>query len=118
MSYSPEQIRELEDRLIELAHELDALISQSKQSAKPVTLDQSKVGRLSRMDAMQGQALAVAGLNKLVAQRSEIKQKLRMLNSTEFGFCDECDELIPFKRIFLNPLANYCVNCQSRLESG
>ena len=116
MAYSPEQIRELEERLIELAHELDALISQSKQRAKPVTLDQSKVGRLSRMDAMQGQALAVAGLSRVLAQQSEIQRKLRLLNSTEFGLCEECNQLIPFQRIFLNPLANYCVGCQSRLE--
>ena len=39
---------------------LDRLREQARDSCAPVTLDQQSVGRLSRMDAMQQQAMHIA----------------------------------------------------------
>ena len=40
--------------------DLDRLRGQAQESCAPVTLDQQSVGRLSRMDAMQQQAMHIA----------------------------------------------------------
>ena len=45
-------------RLIALRADLLDTGETSAESRQPVELDQSRVGRLSRMDALQGQALA------------------------------------------------------------
>ena len=44
-------------QLLSLRDELEHLSEVSKSSRKPVELDQTSVGRLSRMDAMQTQAM-------------------------------------------------------------
>ena len=51
-----ELVAELRLLVVQLAEQIEA----GKDSAKPVTLDQSRVGRLSRMDAIQSQQLAKA----------------------------------------------------------
>ena len=45
-------------RLLEKKQALLSIIEGTKDNSKAVTLDQTSVGRLSRMDAMQGQAMA------------------------------------------------------------
>ena len=46
--------------LIERREQLQAIYETAKEAAETVELDQSRVGRLSRMDAMQQQAMAQA----------------------------------------------------------
>ena len=50
---SEEQAETLRERLIELVVELENGLLANADSASPVVLDQSSVGRLSRMDAFQ-----------------------------------------------------------------
>jgi len=54
----------LRQQLVELVAELEHTLRASADSASPVMLDQSSVGRLSRMDAMQQQAMAKATRQK------------------------------------------------------
>ena len=76
-----------------------------------VELDQSRVGRLSRMDALQAQAM-----NKAIAERrrnrlARIEAALARLNEGEFGFCLKCGNEIAEKRLLLDPAVAVCVNC-------
>ncbi|MGB5368134.1 MAG: hypothetical protein WBN14_17885, partial [Polyangiales bacterium] len=61
---SEEQEEKLRGRLGELVSELERGLHDSEGAAAPVVLDQSSVGRLSRMDAMQQQAMAKATREK------------------------------------------------------
>ncbi|MEM7069232.1 MAG: TraR/DksA C4-type zinc finger protein [Pseudomonadota bacterium] len=91
--------------------ELQDLSEISKEARDTVELDQQAVGRLSRMDAMQQQAMAEAQerTRQLDLQRIELAE--RRLREGDYGYCIECDEEIPDGRLAIDPMAERCVNC-------
>jgi DnaK suppressor protein len=79
---------------------------------KPVTLDQQSVGRLSRMDALQSQAMARAMQNRRTVRERAVKAALDRLEVDDaFGWCDNCGEFIGEKRLDLDPALVRCVRC-------
>lgn len=103
----------LEARLSEL-DEQDRL---SDESRAPVTLQQDSVGRLSRMDAMQQQAMALAAERRRKAERTRIKAALKRLDGEEWGYCLTCGEEIAEKRLVNDPAASQCLGCASGTPS-
>lgn len=85
----------------------------SEADRAPVTLDQDSVGRLSRMDAMQVQAMALAAQRRRQAERERIAAALRRLDEGEFGFCAACGEPIAEGRLQHDPGAALCIDCAS-----
>lgn len=98
--------------LEELKRELNARLSASADSAKPVTLDQTAVGRLSRIDSMQSQAMAKASRQGLVVRLSQCDNALEAIERGEYGFCRLCEEPIDAKRLGAKPEAPFCLRCQ------
>ena len=96
--------------------ELVNLSANSKQSRDPVTLDQQSVGRLSRMDAMQGQAMAQEAERRRACDSVRIAEALKRLDDDDYGYCIECDEEIAPKRLEIDPAAALCIKCASRSE--
>ena len=78
---------------------------------KTVELDQQAVGRLSRMDALQGQAMAKATAVRREGQARRIKAALTRLDEGEFGYCVDCGEDIAPKRLHLDPAVPTCISC-------
>ena len=75
-------------------------------SRKTVALDQQSVGRLSRMDALQQQAMAQATQARREAELAHIFAALNRLNEdSEYGCCDKCGEPISEARLLLTPVA-------------
>ena len=97
----------LESRLQALAGEAQA----NADARDIVTLDQQSVGRLSRMDAMQQQAMAKATQARREVEVRQIKAALARLADGEFGYCEACGEDIPEPRLLLTPTATKCVAC-------
>jgi len=99
------------EKLETLKQELVALDAESKESRSAVELDQQKVGRLSRMDALQSQALnqAVAGRRRQMLVR--IDQALERLEEEEFGYCQKCGDDIALERLELDPTTLLCRAC-------
>ena len=97
----------IQTRLAELDQE-DLL---GKDSQGVVTLDQQSVGRLSRMDALQGQAMAKASQHMRNSERQGLQNALQRMKGGEFGYCDDCGDAISLKRLALNPAAIKCINC-------
>ncbi len=94
--------------------ELEELLTLSETTAgdtAPVQLDQQSVGRLSRMDAMQVQAMAIASEQRRTARISNLKAALDRLDSGDFGYCTSCEEPIPAGRLQADPTARLCVSC-------
>lgn len=91
--------------------EITALADVSRDSRAPVTLDQQSVGRLSRMDAIQGQAMALETERRRQAEKQRIEAALARIESGDYGFCAVCDEPIPEKRLQLDPATPVCVDC-------
>ena len=78
---------------------------------KTVELDQCAVGRLSRMDALQGQAMAQATQARRDATRKRIAAALARMETGAFGYCRECGEEIAEKRLALDPTVPTCISC-------
>lgn len=83
----------------------------TEDERSPVTLDQQSVGRLSRMDALQRQAMAQATQRRRGARSIRIEAALRRMDEGEFGFCQDCGDEISEKRLDLDPTAPNCVTC-------
>ena len=97
-----------------LEAERDELLDLSAAAAderRPVELDQQSVGRLSRMDAMQVQAMAQAVEGRRRERLLRIAAAMRRLEEGDFGYCAECGEDIPIKRLEVDPTIACCVDC-------
>lgn len=97
-----------------LTARLQALHAESQTNAgsrDTVPLDQQSVGRLSRMDAMQQQAMAKATQARREVEIRQINAAIRRIEGDEFGYCDNCGEPIPDARLALAPTAAKCVAC-------
>jgi len=93
--------------------ELEAIIRVSEEDQAPVELDQSRVGRLSRMDALQGQAMALDTMRRRKNELSRIAAALNRIESGDFGYCVNCDEEIREERLKLDPSTPLCIDCAS-----
>ena len=104
----------MRDKLLKLRAELEAAGEAAEGSAAVVELDQSKVGRLSRMDAMQAQAMAKASSQRRVEMLQRITVALKRIDDGEYGLCAKCDEPINPKRLEFDPTVLLCINCASQ----
>ena len=107
----------MRQKLLGLREQLESIASISEQSLAVVELDQSKVGRLSRMDAMQAQAMAQASGNRRDQLLRQISAALTRIDNDEYGYCVSCEEPIPTKRLEFDPTETRCVDCASAAES-
>ena len=85
--------------LLREREELTEMSAAAAEERRPVELDQQSVGRLSRMDAMQVQAMAQAVDARRKGRLQLIDAALRRLAEDEYGYCTECGEEIPAKRL-------------------
>lgn len=99
--------KRLQERLAQLEEE--ERISEADRA--PVSLDQESVGRLSRMDAMQVQAMALAAQRRRHAEKDRIAAALRRLDEGEFGYCAACGEAIAQGRLQHDPSVTLCIGC-------
>lgn len=99
------------DRLLQELADLDGDDEAGSDDRRTVELDQQSVGRLSRMDALQRQAMAQATQRRRAARRQRIMAALERIDEGEFGFCVDCGEAIPHGRITLDPTVTQCVDC-------
>ncbi len=98
-------------RLMARRDELHALSDSAEASRRPVELDQTKVGRLSRMDAMQDQAMAQESERRRLGELQRIEAALARLASGDYGYCVRCDEDIALARLELDPAVATCIKC-------
>ena len=100
-------------RLLSLRQELVDLEAAARDGRGAVELDQSRVGRLSRMDALQGQAMNQAIGARRQQMLARLDAALTRLESGEFGYCQECGDAIVEKRLEIDPTTLFCTSCQS-----
>lgn len=106
-----QQTQTLKQRLLALQQALQNMLMASAESGETVELDQTRQDRLSRMDALQGQAMAQAAHARAAARLQSIGFALERLEEESFGDCVECGEPIPFDRLDIDPTARYCIAC-------
>jgi DnaK suppressor protein len=86
------------------------------QAEQTVELDQARVGRLSRMDAMQAQAMSVETGRRRRRKLVQIEAALQRIENDDFGRCQECGEIIAAARLEIDPTVLLCINCASARE--
>jgi DnaK suppressor protein len=104
-------LAEIRRRLEAERDELASMSATAADDRRPVVLDQQSVGRLSRMDALQVQAMAIASEERRQARLRRIDAALRRLEEGEYGFCAACGEPIPAKRLEIDLTVARCVGC-------
>ena len=104
-------------RLIALRGDLTAVDQMGAEAAQPVELDQTRMGRLTRMDAMQAQAISVASKNRRRAQLKQIAAALERIEKDDYGWCLDCGEPIDSKRLEIDPTALFCIACAEKAET-
>ena len=115
---TPQQLEELkvciETMIVEFRNHVE-----NEQLSNVVELDQTRMGRLARIDAIQSQQAAKKQVNR-------IKREIKLLENAQarlrgaphdFGYCTDCDELIPFQRLLMRPFERRCVPCIQESES-
>ena len=98
-------------RLCERRAEIENASRRSAEGRRPVALDQQSVGRLSRMDAMQQQAMDEATERTRRRDLLRIERAEARLRDGEYGHCEECGEEIAERRLEVDPMAERCVRC-------
>lgn len=109
------QLLELQADLLALHSELELLLATSQASSKVVDLDQP-FGRLSRMDALQQQAMAKANRGGNQRCLKLIESALQALKQERYGECRRCEEPIGFPRLKARPESPFCLACQGQIE--
>ena len=107
-------IEELKRRLLEEREQLRAASAGDAEARKPVVLDQASVGRLSRMDAMQVQAMAQESERRRQRRLRQIEAALERIRSDDYGFCVSCGTEMDAKRLRSDPAAASCITCAGR----
>jgi DnaK suppressor protein len=103
-------------RLHELKEDLLAEKEAAAEGTEPVELDQARVGRLSRMDSMQQQAMAVEQDRRRDLQLQRIEGAFQRLEKGTYGICVSCKTEIAEERMDFDPTAFFCSDCAQRLE--
>lgn len=106
------QLAELKALLEQAERDVAQGLSASRADAKPVDLGLS-IGRLSRVDALQQQHMAIARRQRVEIQLQQIRSALSRMKSGTYGACIQCGEPIGFARLKARPEAPACRDCQS-----
>ena len=97
--------------LLKRQSELKVLAETGAEAAQTVELDQARVGRLSRMDALQGQAMSQEARRRREKELIRVSKALKRLELGEFGECLTCGEEIAVGRLEVDPAATLCIRC-------
>lgn len=106
------QIEELREELERQLRRLERSMRTTDEAARPVELDQTAVGRLSRMDAMQNQHLTKNLQAREQARFGALREALNRIEAGTYGCCTACGGPILFDRLFVVPEATDCGRCR------
>ncbi|MGI9343259.1 MAG: TraR/DksA family transcriptional regulator [Gammaproteobacteria bacterium] len=116
MSTPKLDLKRYRQRLLELRQSLREVQDTGDDAAATVELDQTRQGRLSRMDALQAQAMSVEAKRRREERLREVGAALARLDSNDFGWCGECGDAIDPRRLDHDPAARLCIGCAENAE--
>lgn len=99
----------IETRLKEIDQEIESTAAESKAVSPDVS-----IGRLSRLDSMQHQQIALAGKRRLEDERNRLIEARRRIDAGTYGRCLLCGQDIPTDRLLIKPDAVSCVACSGK----
>ena len=95
---------------------LQDIKTEGEQAAETVQLDQARMGRLSRMDALQAQAMLQESNRRRNLELKNITAALQRIAEDDYGYCLECGKVIDEQRLHYNPAVDHCIACAAKKE--
>jgi DnaK suppressor protein len=68
------------------------------------------------MEAINSKSINEASLVKSKQNLHNLQKSLKMINDFDFGYCKNCEEPIPYKRLLIIPEASFCVSCAGKID--
>ncbi len=116
MSLSADQIERLRQELEARQAALREAETSASGTEDVVELDQARQGRLTRMDAMQRQAMSQATGQRRRAELRRIGAALKRIEDGDYGDCLGCGAPIAPGRLAIDPAATRCLPCAEMAE--
>jgi len=116
MDLSDNDLQRFKTLLLKLKAELLKAGETGQQAEEVVELDQTRVGRLSRMDAMQAQAMSQETGRRRRMHILAINSALARIENGDYGDCYDCGEIINPKRLEADPATRFCISCAEAQE--
>lgn len=110
---TPDQLAHFKDKLDALARELEADLAGTTAADESITPDKA-IGRLTRMEAIQAQAMGQAGRRRQEQRLQRVRRALERVESGSYGTCTRCGDEIPEGRLEFMPESGLCVTCAAR----
>ena len=109
-----DRVTKLKKALLASREELSRLAASTVEARKPVELDQAQQGRLTRLDAIQLQEMALEQERRREIEIQRIDAALKRLEDGEYGYCVSCGDEIQHARLDNNPAVPTCSDCASK----
>jgi DnaK suppressor protein len=113
---NPRRMESLKERLERLLSEIDRGLEASTDVLKAVQLDQTSVGRLSRMDALQQQATRIGLRDAQLRERRRVEAALARLREGRYGICCACEDELSIERLQADPAVPFCMDCEIEIR--
>ena len=107
---TPDQRNQLKETIQSRLAELDETLNKENDETKPIAPDVA-IGRLSRLDSMQSQQMALELQRRQQTEANRLRDILRDIDGPSFGICPLCRKEIAFARLEAMPTASLCVEC-------
>jgi len=104
-------IAAVKERLLTMKSDLERLAHEHEHDSDIVEVDQTTQGRLSRIEALQGQAMAQEVARRREVEIRRIDAALARIDDGDYGYCVTCGEEIAQKRLDLDPATPNCIDC-------
>lgn len=108
-------VPQLVARLAAEREAVEATIASLEEARRPVALDQTLQGRLSRMDAMGQQQIARSSEAHLRTELVRITAALQRHKSGRYGTCCRCGLPVEPGRLNADPATPFCLSCIEEL---
>ena len=96
--------------------ELQIVVQSDASSSGNIELDQMRVGRLTRMDAVQHHAIAQVQMDRAAKQLILLQILFSKVDEETFGECHCCGEDIAIGRLLVRPESLRCIECADLIE--
>jgi DnaK suppressor protein len=108
---TPDELEELTAALAHALHKLERSMRTTEEALRPVKLDQTAVGRLSRIDSLQNQGLTRNLQEREQAKLGQVITAFQRIEAGTYGVCTECGAAVPYARLEVFPETPSCTAC-------
>lgn len=112
---SEQQLQDFHQRLLNAKSDTEAILDQTVGDSKPVDME-LPIGRLTRIDAIQMQAMAQMNRHQLEIRLKQIDASLQAFAQGTYGICRHCKGPVHLGRLEVLPETPFCVDCQDSFE--